>query len=35
MAPSQKRLVTLEESRRLYRSALKHLLGDEAVDESS
>ena len=35
MAPSQKRLVTLEESRRLYRSALKHLLGNEAVDESS
>jgi hypothetical protein len=28
---SMKRLTTLEESRRLYRSALKHLLGDDSV----
>jgi hypothetical protein len=34
VALSKKRLVTLEESRRLYRSALKHLLGDEAVGRS-
>ena len=34
-APSQKRLATLEESRRLYRSALKHLLGDGAIGDSA
>ena len=34
VALSKKRLVTLEESRRLYRSALKHLLGDDAVGRS-
>jgi len=34
VAPSRQRLVTLEESRRLYRSALKHLLGDESIDRS-
>ena len=34
VAPSRHRLATLEESRRLYRSALKHLLGDEVLGRS-
>jgi hypothetical protein len=31
---SEQRLITLQESRDLYRSALKHLLGDALPDES-
>jgi len=33
IALSEQRLITLQESRDLYRSALKHLLGDELPED--